>query len=592
MTERPNAILILTDDQGYGDLSCTGNPVLKTPHLDLLYDQSVRLTDYHVDPMCSPTRAALMTGRYAARTGVWSTLRGRYIMRRDEITIADVFADSGYRTGIFGKWHLGDNYPYRPFDRGFQESLSFGGGVVGEIPDYWDNDNFTATYLRNGACEQHSCYCTDVWFNEAMQFMETDREKPFFCYISTNVPHGPFNVHEKYSEPYLQQGIPKQRARFYGMIANIDENIGRLRQWLADNNLAENTILIFMGDNGTAMGTGITADGFPTDGFNAGMRGKKTWVYDGGHRNACFVHWPAGKLTDGRDVDHIAAHIDILPTLIDLCELKPPNVKFDGISLTPLLNNAHSDWPPRTLFVHQQQIDHPKKYKDFAAMTDRWRLVHTGTWREPQYELFDHKSDPEQRRDIAEHHPDIVQTLCETYENWWTDISRRFGEYSEIAIGSNRENPTTLTAHSWHGKEGIYNQWHVRQKARDNGFWAIDIEQEGEYEFELRRWPIEIDTPICAALPGRTGVSYVDDLLPGEALTIKTAKLQVGDIVQQKAVGEEDKSIAFQLSLKKGSTRVQTWFDDDIDAPPGAYYVYVKRISPAQPPKSTAEATN
>ena len=214
-------------------------------------------------------------------------------------------------------------------------------------------------------------------------------------------------------------------------------------------------------------------------------------------------------------------------------------------------------------------------------MTDRWRLVHTGTWREPQYELFDHKRDPEQKRDIAEHHPEIVQTLCEDYENWWTDISRRFGEYSEIPIGSNRENPTTLTAHSWHGKEGIYSQRHVRQKERDNGFWAIDIEQDGEYEFELRRWPVEIDIPICAALPGRTGVPYVDDLLPGEALAIKTAKLQVGDIVQQKAVSEEDKCVVFHLSLKKGSTRVQTYFDDGIDAPAGAYYVYIKRISPA-----------
>ena len=213
-------------------------------------------------------------------------------------------------------------------------------------------------------------------------------------------------------------------------------------------------------------------------------------------------------------------------------------------------------------------------------MTDRWRLVHTGVWRAPQYELFDRKRDSEQKRDIAEHHPDIVQTLREDYENWWTDISRRFGEYSEIAIGSDRENSTTLTAHSWHGKEGIYSQRHVRQKERDNGFWTIDIEQDGEYEFELRRWPIEIDTPICAALPGRTGVPYVDDLLPGEALAIKTAKLQVGDIVQQKAVGEEDKCVTFQLSLKKGSTRVQTYFDDGIDAPPGAYYVYVERIGP------------
>jgi len=318
MRERPNVILILTDDQGYGDLSCTGNPVLKTPHLDRLYTESVRLTDYHVDPMCAPTRAALMTGRYAARTGVWSTLRGRYYLRRGEVTIADVFSSSGYRTGIFGKWHLGDNYPYHPYNRGFQESLSFGGGVVGEIPDYWDNDNFTATYDRNGEYEQHSCYCTDVWFNEARQFMMADEDLPFFCYISTNAPHGPFNVHEKYSAPYLEQEISENRARFYGMIANIDENIGQLRQDLVDNELVENTILIFMGDNGTAAGTGLTKDGLPTDGFNAGMRGKKTWVYDGGHRNACFVHWPKGHLAGGRDVEKVTAHVDVLPTLVDL----------------------------------------------------------------------------------------------------------------------------------------------------------------------------------------------------------------------------------------------------------------------------------
>ena len=225
--ERPNVIILLTDDQDYGDLSCQGNPWLQTPEYDRLHDESVCFTDFHLDSMCAPTRAALMTGRYSARTGVWSTLRGRYIMNRDETTMAEVFADSGYVTGIFGKWNLGDSWPYRLFDRGFQESLSFGGGVVGEIPDYWDNDYFNATYVRNGKPERfEDRYCTDVWFDEAMAFIERNWDNPFFCYIPTNAPHGPFNVHDKYADPYRAMGVPEKRARFYGMLANLDENLG------------------------------------------------------------------------------------------------------------------------------------------------------------------------------------------------------------------------------------------------------------------------------------------------------------------------------------------------------------------------------
>ncbi len=575
--DQPNVILILTDDQGYGDLSCTGNPVLKTPHLDKMYRESVRLTDYHVDAMCAPTRAALMTGRYAARTGVWSTLRGRYYLRRDEVTMADVFSNSGYRTGIFGKWHLGDNYPYHPYNRGFQESLSFGGGVVGEIPDYWDNDNFTAMYDRNGEHELHSSYCTDVWFDAAMKFMAAD-ETPFFCYISTNAPHGPFNVHEKYSKPYLEQGLPNRRARFNGMIFNIDENVGRLREWLVEQGLAENTILIFMGDNGTSSGTGLTKEGFPTDGFNASMRGSKTWVYDGGHRNACFLHWPQGKLMGGRDVDPVTAHLDLMPSLIDLCELESPEVEFDGNSLAPLLQGEATDWPDRTLFVHQQQVDDPVKYKDFAVMTDRWRLVYTGRWREPQDELFDRQNDHEQRNDVADQHPDVVKSLRDAYEDWWADISPRFGEFCEIVMGADEKNPTALTAHSWHGKEGIYSQNHVRPAVRDNGFWTVEVAEDGDYEFELRRWPMEADTPICEGLPARTGVPFVDDFPVGIPVAVNSAKIQVGDEVKEKPVDSGDKGVTFRLSLKAGSTRVQTWFGDGSREPLGAYYVYVRRI--------------
>jgi len=576
--KRPNVILLITDDQGYGDLGCYGNPDLRTPNLDRLHAESIRLADYHVDPMCSPTRAALMTGRYSARTGVWSTLRGRYMLRRDEVTMSDVFAASGYRTGLFGKWHLGDTYPYRPHDRGFQEALTFGGGVVGEIPDHWDNDYFTAVYRRNGKPERFSRYCTDVWFDEAIKFIEADRNKPFFCYLTTNAPHGPFQVHDRYSKPYEQAGIPAQRAKFYGMIANIDENLGKLRKRLQKLGLEENTILIFMGDNGTAAGVGLDREGFPRNGFNAGMRGKKCWAYEGGHRNACFIRWPDGKIDGGRDVQPITAHLDILPTLIDLCGLTAPKgVSFDGASVAPLLRGKTGGWPQRTLVVHNQQVDTPVKRKDFAVMTDRWRLVETKQWGPGRRELFDIQADPGQKTDVADRHPETVAELLKAYDRWWDDISRRFDEVSETLIGSDHQNPTVLTAHSWHGEKGIYSQRHVRPAVQDNGYWAIKIERDGAYEFALRRWPVEVDAPIRSSLPGRTGVPFVDDLLPGKAIPVAQARLKVADFDETKPVRSKDKAAVFQVRLKAGKMRLQTWFTDEKGETRGAYYVYAKR---------------
>jgi arylsulfatase A-like enzyme len=288
----PNVVLVLTDDQGYGDLACLGNPILRTRNLDALYGQSVRLTDFHVSPTCSPTRAALMTGRYNNRTGVWHTVMGRSLLRRDEVTMADLFAAAGYRTGIFGKWHLGDNYPFRPQDRGFQEVLCHGGGGIGQTPDFWGNDYFDDTYWHNGVLEKSTGYCTDVWFDAALRFIESNRHRPFFAYVATNAPHSPYRVAEKYSRLYAGQTVPN--AGFYGMITNIDENVGRLMRTLQRLGLEENTILIFMTDNGTAAGMQ------GGKGFNAGMRGTKGSEYDGGHRVPCFLHWPAGDLGEAR----------------------------------------------------------------------------------------------------------------------------------------------------------------------------------------------------------------------------------------------------------------------------------------------------
>ncbi|MBC8877031.1 MAG: arylsulfatase, partial [Planctomycetes bacterium] len=394
----PNVILVLTDDQGYGDLACHGNPMIRTPNLDRLHAESVRLTDFHVSPLCTPTRAGLLTGKDPVRLGAWGTTWGRSLPSADAVTLGDVFAASGYQTGCFGKWHLGDSYPYRPRDRGFREVLIHGGGGVGQTPDYWGNDYFDDTYFHNGTPEKFQGYCTDIWFDAAMRFIEANRSGPFFAYIPTNAPHGPFNVAEKYSKLYSDDpNVPN--AAFYGMITNIDENMGRLVEKLDALGIAENTILFFMTDNGTAAGFR------GGKGFNAGMRGAKGSLYEGGHRVPCFIRWPGGGLTGPRDVDRLAAHIDVLPTLVDLCGLKTPEgATFDGVSLAPLLLGQNDRLADREVFVQfRQSADPPEKWKG-AVMTERWRLV-------GGRELYDVDQDPGQNRNVAADHPEVVRRL-------------------------------------------------------------------------------------------------------------------------------------------------------------------------------------
>ena len=545
---QPNVVLVITDDQGYGDMGCHGNTIIQTPNLDKLYSQSIHLTDFHVDPTCSPTRSALMTGRYSSRTGVWHTIMGRSLLRRDEVTMANVFSASGYRTGIFGKWHLGDNYPFRPQDRGFHEVLIHGGGGVGQGPDYWDNDYFDDTYRHNGKLETFKGYCTDVFFENAARFIEANKDRPFFCYLSTNAPHAPYNVAEKYSKPYRDKGVQSGQAKFYGMITNIDENMGQLMRHLNRLELEQNTILIFMTDNGTSAGE------------SAGMRGKKGSEYDGGHRVPCFVRWPDGTLNGPRDIEQLTAHIDLLPTLIELCGLKKPEgVNFDGSRVVPLLRAAPANWPDRTLFVHSQRIDHPEKWRQSAIMTERWRLI-SGK------ELYDVEGDPSQKDNIADKHPEVVDSLRRRYDDWWADISRRFGEYCEIIIGSDQENPSRLMSHDWHSPSPAWSQDAVRSASLANGFWAVEVARDGTYEFALRRWPIEVDEPINAAIPG------------GKAISATKARLKITDVDVSMPVANDGRAAVFQVSLKAGKTPLQTWFIDNDGTSRGAYYVYVKRL--------------
>ena len=546
--KRPNVILIMTDDQGYGDLGCHGNDIIATPNLDKLYGQSIRLTDFHVDPTCSPTRSALMTGRYSSRTGVWHTIMGRSLLDRDEVTMADVFSASGYRTGIFGKWHLGDNYPYRPQDRGFEEVLIHGGGGVGQGPDYWGNDYFDDTYFHNGTAKKFEGYCTDVWFDGALKFIEANKNTPFFCYVPTNAPHGPYNVADKYSKPYRDKGVKPNQANFYGMVTNINENMGRLMLRLVELGLEQNTILIFMTDNGTS------------GSYAGGMRGKKGSEYEGGHRVPFFIRWPAGGLKGPGDVDRLSAHIDVLPTLIDLCDLeKPDGVKFDGASLAPLLKGNANNWSDRTLMVHSQRIEHPEKWRKSAVMTQRWRLINGK-------ELYDIQADPAQQKDIADENPDIVAKLRQSYEQWWMDLSPAFEKYCRIIIGSDKQNPTRLMSHDWHGPKVPWSQGSVRNGMQANGFWAVEIQRNGTYEFELRRWPREVDAPINDAIDR------------GKAIGATQARLKIADEDLTEPVPANAHCVKFQVELKAGKTRLQTWLTGDNGTSRGAYYVYAKRL--------------
>ena len=382
-----------------------------------------------------------------------------------------------------------------------------------------------------------------------MKFIKANKDHPFFCYIPTNAPHSPYNVAAEYMKPYLDKGLPESQARFYGMITNIDDNMARLMRQLKEMGLEENTILIFMTDNGTS-----------GNGYNAGMRGKKGSEYDGGHRVPFFIRWPAGDLTGGRDIDRLTAHVDLLPTLIELCGLKKPHdLEFHGDSIVCLLTGHDENWPGRTLVTDSQRIEHPEKWRKSAVMTDRWRLINGK-------ELYDMKADPSQKKDIADTHPQVVKKLRKAYEDWWVEVSARFDEYCEIIIGSDEQNPTRLMSHDWHGPRVPWNQGAVRNGMQANGFWAVEIEGEGMYQFELRRWPKEVDAPINGAIPG------------GKAITVTKARLKVADMDETKSVSAEARAVAFQAKLKAGKTRLQTWFMDDIGTSRGAYYVYAKRL--------------
>lgn len=571
--KKPHVIIVMTDDQGYPDLGCTGNPWIQTPNIDEFHDDSVRFTDFHVQPLCTPTRGAMMSGHRPVRNGAWATCWGRSIMRRDETTLADRFKAAGYQTALFGKWHLGDNYPYRPFDRGFDHVVAHKGGGVGQTPDFWGNNYFDDTYFHNGEPVGHDGYCTDVWFDEAMKFIAANHDHPFFACIHTNAPHSPYLVAEKYRRLYEDNpDIPE--PAFYGMITNIDENFGRLRQHLKDLDIEDDTILIFMTDNGSSGAAELDQDGFVERGYNAGMRGKKASYYDGGHRVPFFVRWPTGRLEGGVDRTEMCLDIDLMPTFTDLCGLsKADDSDFDGRSFAPILRGESECFPDdRVHFLQYHQGTEPPLKWTCAVMTRRWRLINGR-------ELYDIQADPGQKQDVARQNQDVVERLRKAYEQWWTDIEPELQDYAPIVLGNDAENPTRLDAMDVMG-DVVWHQTAIAEAMRCSGRWTVEIEQPGNYTFALRRWPQELDLPLDAAPPDSETANLAPYMANAKARLInpRTACLTMFGRSRSADLQINAKEAVFELDIEQsGKTELEAEFELEDGSRQGAYYVYVRR---------------
>ncbi len=468
---RPNVVLILTDDQGYGDLSVHDNPYLKTPNIDRLAGQGVEMTRFYVSPVCAPTRSSLLTGRYNLRCGVYGVTRGYETMRTEETTLAEALGGAGYRTGMFGKWHLGEHYPYVPHAQGFDEFIGFRTG-------HWLN-YFDSNAERNGKPYRLKGYVTDALTNEAMRFVEQNRDRPFLLYLPYNVPHSPLQAPARHFEPFRgRTDISEGAAAVYAMVSAIDENVGRLMAKLDELRLADNTIVIFLSDNGPA-----------GQRYNRGLRGGKGTVYEGGVRVPFFARWP-GRLKAGRKVDTIAAHIDVYPTLLDLCGVpRPSGLPIDGLSIRPLLEGTASNWPDRMLFTHREREQDPSTLYPGTVRTQRFNLVN-GT------ELYEIPVDPGEQTNVAAQHPETVQRLRAAFETWYGEASRQCMFLRRpIPVGYLEENPVRLSApQSYFGGNikyhnspaGFAHDWLTNWTSTDDWVeWDIHSVHEGRYEVTL-----------------------------------------------------------------------------------------------------------
>ena len=472
--KKPNIILIMADDQGWGDFELNGNNIIETPTLNKIASEGVQFERFYVCPMCAPTRASLLTGRYNLRCGTSWVGRRTEMLGLDEVTSADIFRSAGYATGCFGKWHLGLYRPYHPNERGFDEFTGFLHGAL--------NNYFHSQLYHNDKRFISDEYITNLLTDRALEFIENNKEGPFFCYIPYNVPHHPFQVPESYYKKYIQRGVSDERtAAVYAMVEEMDMNIGRIMAKLEELKIDENTIVIFLSDNGPQFHR-----------FNDGLAGIKAQVSEGSVRVPLYLRWK-GHFPENKLIYGITGVVDILPTLLDLAEVEPPtNVKMDGMSLVSLIYGEHgqqNNKNNRVIFTHQTIFG-----KNFitpgGVRTQQYRLVNNGN----KYELYDMYIDPSQRRDISIEEPEILEELIKTYESWYKDVTNQGKISPPVPIGFPGEDTVTAVAPDAVLKGGVkYNDrygwdynWIINWKEKnDSVIWPIQVYHSGMYDFNL-----------------------------------------------------------------------------------------------------------
>lgn len=498
-TERPNIILVITDDQGYGDLGIHGNPFIRTPVLDSLALKSTRIDPFYVCPVCAPTRSSLMTGRYHLRTGVYDTYNGGAMMAAGEVTIAEVLAENGYQTAMVGKWHLGDSYPLRPMDQGFQYYLAHKGGGIGQPGDDFGNyirpdSSYFDPYLwENGERVRRQGYCSDIFTDQAISFIQDHKNNhesdPFFLYLSYNAPHTPLQLPEQYwleyqdmtygSEDFPVSGknVSAMNERdldaarkVYGMVSNIDDNLGRLFQALRELEEEENTLLVFITDNGPQQRR-----------YTAGLNEKKGSVMEGGIRVPCMFHWK-GKLQENRVISQAAAHIDMMPTLLDFAGISYEG-SLDGVSLYPSLMGRDELLEERPLFFVWER-GYPQPYFNMAVRSGNFKLVgkHGYAVSKDSLKLYDLVNDPFELEDVSAFHPEKKLELTEMLDRWHEEIilSPNLLTPPRMVIGNPREKTVILGRNDWKGPKAM--NWGSRDAF---GYWDVKVEDPGPYEVRL-----------------------------------------------------------------------------------------------------------
>ena len=615
ISDRPNVLLIMPDDLSYSDYSYfkrhDGVTSPRTPNVDQLAASSLRLTDFHVAPTCSPSRAQLLTGRYANSCGVWHTIHGRSFLRANEVTMATVFGLNKYHTALFGKWHLGENYPLRPKDRGFEYTVMIHGGGIDQQPDLWGNRNTAPSvvyederpvYLddRNAALPGPApgwqlqsgiplSFVTNYFTSRSIEFMErtSARHEPFFVYLPYNVAHEPDDTPAD-----AREGIDAHSAT----IENLDKNIGRILRWLDSSGQAENTLLIMiLGDNGMS---------------NFMFRGEKGSEYEAGHRVPCLVRWPkhgfGGSIASSRDIPNLTSEIDWLPTLMSLLELRDvPDRSADtdihGISLVPLLEptstSAGGAFKDRVLIVDNQRLDYLRKFKQACVMKDesstdgrishKWRLIRNSS--DKPWELYDVEGDRWEAQNLlltatARRTSNLVRDLQASYESWWSRVSAKADDYVSPVAGTSSDPEICLLAHDWHTDAEVpRNQTKIAAGMRTNGFNAVTFFKAGEYVFDLRRWPREIEgeTTIASGLRTPIRVFASNALTYGRPLAVRSARIRIWCdhttyVDARQNVDPREVNSVFKVILPAGPAFIQTWFYDASGSELcGAYYDYV-----------------